>query len=162
MAASCQSDMCATRQANGSHHDGTRYQRIDHVAEGLSQRSDVPVGRLIRQRLEESKGDPQRVLRQASTVGGPPDLSSRKGFFGSNEGNCRAQASAVSCSQAQPNRFLPTNRESSSPRLVHLPIEPYKFFYCQCVLCATFAGAASCKNPQTIAVQWFASAAPFA
>ena len=48
----------------------------------LSQRTGMPVGRLIRLRLEEakSKDGGQRFMRHAGSVSGPPDLSSRKGF----------------------------------------------------------------------------------
>ena len=44
----------------------------------------IPVGRLIREQLETAKGKQQvkqRFMRHAGTIkGGPPDLSSRKGF----------------------------------------------------------------------------------
>jgi hypothetical protein len=47
-----------------------------------ARRTGVPVGRLIRQQLENAKaGGKQRFLRHAGTIsGGPPDVSSRKGF----------------------------------------------------------------------------------
>jgi len=48
-----------------------------------SRDTGVPVGRLIRQQLEAAKsnGGKQRFLRHAGAIsGGPPDLSSRKGF----------------------------------------------------------------------------------
>jgi len=48
-----------------------------------SRRTGVPVGRLIREQLESAKenGGKQRFLRHAGAIkGGPPDLSSRKGF----------------------------------------------------------------------------------
>jgi hypothetical protein len=48
----------------------------------LSRRTGVPVGRLIRQRLEEARSNDggQRFMRHAGALSGPPDLSSRKGF----------------------------------------------------------------------------------
>jgi len=48
----------------------------------LSRRTGVPMGRLIRQRLEEAKTKDggQRFMRHAGAISGPPDLSSRKGF----------------------------------------------------------------------------------
>ena len=48
----------------------------------LSRRTGVPVGRLVRQRLEEMKAEDggQKFLRHAGALTGPPDLSSRKGF----------------------------------------------------------------------------------
>ena len=48
-----------------------------------SRKTGIPMGRLIRQQLEEAKanGGKQRFLRHAGVFrGGPPDLSSRKGF----------------------------------------------------------------------------------
>jgi len=48
-----------------------------------SRKTGVPVGRLVRQQLEtaRSQGGTQRFLRHAGEItGGPPDLSSRKGF----------------------------------------------------------------------------------
>ena len=47
-----------------------------------SRRTGVPVGRLIREQLETAKqGGKQRFLRHAGAIrGGPPDVSSRKGF----------------------------------------------------------------------------------
>jgi len=48
-----------------------------------SRQTGVPMGRLIRQQLEAAKasGGKQRFLRHAGVFrGGPPDLSSRKGF----------------------------------------------------------------------------------
>jgi hypothetical protein len=48
-----------------------------------SRQTGVPVGRLIRQQLEAAKsgGGKQRFLRHAGAIsGGPPDVSSRKGF----------------------------------------------------------------------------------
>jgi hypothetical protein len=49
---------------------------------GLSRRTGVPVGRLIRQQLEQMKAADggQKFLRHAGALTGPPDLSSRKGF----------------------------------------------------------------------------------
>jgi hypothetical protein len=49
---------------------------------GLSRRTGIPVGRLIRQRLEEMKSEDghQKFLRHAGAISGPSDLSSRKGF----------------------------------------------------------------------------------
>jgi Ribbon-helix-helix domain len=48
----------------------------------LSRRTGVPVGRLIRERLEEMKSEDgrQKFMRHAGAISGPPDLSSRKGF----------------------------------------------------------------------------------
>jgi hypothetical protein len=44
-------------------------------------RTGVPVGRIIRQHLEQAKvGSKQRFMRHAGAITGPPDLSSRKGF----------------------------------------------------------------------------------
>ena len=44
-------------------------------------RTGVPVGRIIRQHLEQAKsGGKQRFLRHAGAMSGPPDLSARKGF----------------------------------------------------------------------------------
>jgi Ribbon-helix-helix domain len=47
-----------------------------------SQRTGVPVGRLIRQQLESAKAEKgnRGFLRFAGAVSGPADLSSRKGF----------------------------------------------------------------------------------
>jgi hypothetical protein len=48
-----------------------------------SLRTGIPMGRLIRQQLESarSNGGKQRFLRHLGEIsGGPPDLSSRKGF----------------------------------------------------------------------------------
>lgn len=48
-----------------------------------SRRTGVPMGRLIREQLENAKanGGKQRFLRHAGAItGGSPDLSSRKGF----------------------------------------------------------------------------------
>jgi hypothetical protein len=48
-----------------------------------SRRTGIPVGRLVREQLESSKaqGGKQRFMRHAGAIkGGPPDLSSRKGF----------------------------------------------------------------------------------
>ena len=48
-----------------------------------SRRTGIPVGRLIREQLEtaKSKGGKQGFLRHAGAIaGGPPDVSSRKGF----------------------------------------------------------------------------------
>jgi hypothetical protein len=48
-----------------------------------SRQTGVPVGRLIRQQLETAKsnGGKQLFLRHAGAIsGGPPDVSSRKGF----------------------------------------------------------------------------------
>lgn len=49
---------------------------------GLSRRTGIPVGRLIRQRLEDMKSEDgqQKFLRHAGAISGPSDLSSRKGF----------------------------------------------------------------------------------
>lgn len=48
----------------------------------LSRRTGLPVGRLVRQRLEEMKAEDggQKFLRHAGALKGPSDLSSRKGF----------------------------------------------------------------------------------
>ncbi|MBV9339344.1 MAG: ribbon-helix-helix domain-containing protein [Acidobacteria bacterium] len=48
-----------------------------------SRRTGIPVGRLIREQLEnaKAKGGKQRFMRHAGAiVGGPPDVSSRRGF----------------------------------------------------------------------------------
>jgi hypothetical protein len=48
-----------------------------------SRRTGIPVGRLVREQLEaaKTKGGKQRFLRHAGVIaGGPPDVSSRKGF----------------------------------------------------------------------------------
>ena len=48
-----------------------------------SRKTGIPVGRLIRQQLESARSQPeqQRFLRHAGTItGGPPNVSSRKGF----------------------------------------------------------------------------------
>lgn len=48
-----------------------------------SRRTGIPVGRLIREQLEtaKTKGGKQRFLRHAGAItGGPPNVSSRKGF----------------------------------------------------------------------------------
>jgi Ribbon-helix-helix domain len=48
----------------------------------MSQRTGLPVGRIIRQQLESAKAAKgnQRFLSLAGQINGPPDLSSRKGF----------------------------------------------------------------------------------
>jgi len=50
--------------------------------EETSRRTGVPVGRLIRQRLEEERrSGKQRFMKHAGAIkGGPIDVSSRKGF----------------------------------------------------------------------------------
>jgi hypothetical protein len=50
--------------------------------ENTARRTGVPVGRLVRQHLEHAKaGGKQRFLRHAGAfVGGPANVSSRKGF----------------------------------------------------------------------------------
>jgi len=46
-----------------------------------AKRTGVPVGRIIRQHLEQAKtGSKQRFMRHAGIISGPSDLSSRKGF----------------------------------------------------------------------------------
>ena len=47
-----------------------------------SQRRGLPVGRVIREQLEQAKSEKgnQSVLRHAGQISGSPDLSSRKGF----------------------------------------------------------------------------------
>jgi len=47
-----------------------------------SQRRGLPVGRVIREQLEEAKSEKgnQSFLRHAGQISGSPDLSSRKGF----------------------------------------------------------------------------------
>ncbi|MGO8794197.1 MAG: ribbon-helix-helix domain-containing protein [Candidatus Sulfotelmatobacter sp.] len=48
-----------------------------------SQRTGIPMGRLVREQLESAKsnGGKQRFMRHAGAItGGPPDVSSRKGF----------------------------------------------------------------------------------
>ena len=55
---------------------------VDWLRE-TSRRTGIPVGRLIREQLEtaKAKGGKQRFLRHAGAIaGGPPDISSRKGF----------------------------------------------------------------------------------
>jgi len=48
----------------------------------VSQRTGLPVGRIIRQQLEgaKAKRGNQNFLRHAGQINGPSDLSSRKGF----------------------------------------------------------------------------------
>jgi hypothetical protein len=48
----------------------------------MSQRTGLPVGRIVRQQLESAKAENgnQRFLALAGKINGPPDLSSRKGF----------------------------------------------------------------------------------
>lgn len=47
-----------------------------------SERTGIPVGRLIRDQLENAKSEAgqQRFMRHAGTFSGPRDLSSRKGY----------------------------------------------------------------------------------
>jgi hypothetical protein len=47
-----------------------------------SRETGVPMGRLVREHLESArvKKGKQRFLRQAGTIDGPSDLSSRKGY----------------------------------------------------------------------------------
>jgi Ribbon-helix-helix domain len=47
-----------------------------------SRRTGVPVGRLVRDQLENAKSNAgqQRFMRHAGTFSGPKDLSSRKGY----------------------------------------------------------------------------------
>ncbi len=47
-----------------------------------SQRRGLPVGRVIREQLEQAKSEKgnQSFLRHAGQINGSPDLSSRKGF----------------------------------------------------------------------------------
>ncbi len=48
-----------------------------------SRRTGVPMGRLVREQLETAKanGGKQKFIRHLGAIrGGPPDLSSRKGF----------------------------------------------------------------------------------
>lgn len=48
-----------------------------------SRATGIPIGRLIREQLESAKEQQgkQRFMRHAGAIkGGPPDLSSRKGF----------------------------------------------------------------------------------
>ncbi len=55
---------------------------IDWLKE-TSRRTGIPVGRLIREELESAKSrrGKQRFMRHAGAIkGGPPDVSSRKGF----------------------------------------------------------------------------------
>jgi hypothetical protein len=57
--------------------------RQRYLAVVCVRRTGIPVGRLIREQLEtaKSKGGKQRFLRHAGAIaGGPPDVSSRKGF----------------------------------------------------------------------------------
>jgi predicted transcriptional regulator len=49
----------------------------------MSQRTGLPMGRIIREQLENVKAEKgkQRFLRHAGAItGGPPDVSSRRGF----------------------------------------------------------------------------------
>lgn len=49
--------------------------------EQTSQKTGVPVGRLVREELEKARErGGQRFLRKAGAIDGPRDLSSRKGF----------------------------------------------------------------------------------
>ena len=49
--------------------------------EKTSQKTGVPVGRLVREELEKARERAgQRFLRRAGAITGPPDLSARKGF----------------------------------------------------------------------------------
>jgi hypothetical protein len=51
-----------------------------------SRQTGIPMGRFVREQLESVKanGGKQRFLRHVGAIkGGPPDLSSRKGFSGS-------------------------------------------------------------------------------
>jgi predicted DNA-binding protein len=48
-----------------------------------SQRTGIPMGQLVREQLESAKSNAgkQRFMRHAGAIrGGPPDVSSRKGF----------------------------------------------------------------------------------
>jgi hypothetical protein len=48
-----------------------------------SRRTGMPMGKLVREQLESARanGGKQRFMRHAGAIrGGPPDLSSRKGF----------------------------------------------------------------------------------
>ena len=47
-----------------------------------ARRTGVPAGRIIREQLERAKAEAggQRFLRLAGKIGGPGNLSSRKGF----------------------------------------------------------------------------------
>jgi hypothetical protein len=47
-----------------------------------SQKTGLPVGRIVRQQLEAAKssGGKQRFMRHVGALSGPPDLSSRKGY----------------------------------------------------------------------------------
>jgi len=47
-----------------------------------SRRTGIPVGRLVRDKLEaaKEKSGKQRFMRHAGTIAGPPELSSRKGY----------------------------------------------------------------------------------
>ena len=54
-----------------------------------SRQTGVPMGRLVREQLESAKsnGGKQRFLRHVGAIsGGPPDLSSRKGYSPEHEG----------------------------------------------------------------------------
>jgi hypothetical protein len=48
----------------------------------MSQRTGLPVGRIVRQQLESAKAEKgsQRFLSLAGKISGPADLSSQKGF----------------------------------------------------------------------------------
>jgi hypothetical protein len=48
----------------------------------ISRVTGIPVGRLIREKLEEAKkqSGKQQFMRHAGTISGPPDLSARKGY----------------------------------------------------------------------------------
>ncbi len=47
-----------------------------------SQRTGIPVGRLIREQLESAREqkDEKRFMRHAGAISGPANLSSRKGY----------------------------------------------------------------------------------
>jgi hypothetical protein len=48
----------------------------------VSERTGVPVGRIVRDQLESAKSETgkQRFMRHAGTFSGPRNLSSRKGY----------------------------------------------------------------------------------
>ena len=59
----------------------------------VSERTGVPQGRIVRERLEEMRREDRSgraFMRLAGAVDGPPDLSMRKGFSGgpNDAGDC--------------------------------------------------------------------------
>jgi hypothetical protein len=47
----------------------------------MSRKTGIPKAKLIRQHLEKARSaEPQRFMRLAGKISGPPDLSTRKGY----------------------------------------------------------------------------------